>query len=205
MFTGGAKPKDKAKVDYNALPVPKGYVAGLGRGVGGFVTRSDIGPGMYQATAEKASGQCLLRCVPPLSSVLGAQRRRAARAAAMRRRPPSSRDSSSSMSSWAPMRVSLPTRESTRRTIGRPTRSGTRSTTTWTRGGGTAGKPGSRRRWKSTGTMPQRPAGSAGSGSDLSDGPRPRNSPPSYFFLRTGRRIRRSRSSLRTSSASWPM
>jgi pre-mRNA-processing factor 6 len=48
MFSSaGTKAKEKAKVDYNELPIPKGYVAGLGRGVTGFVTRSDIGPGTY--------------------------------------------------------------------------------------------------------------------------------------------------------------
>ena len=31
------------RVDFNALPVPAGYVAGRGRGATGFVTRSDIG------------------------------------------------------------------------------------------------------------------------------------------------------------------
>jgi PRP1 splicing factor, N-terminal len=31
------------RVDFNALPVPAGYVPGLGRGATGFVTRSDIG------------------------------------------------------------------------------------------------------------------------------------------------------------------
>lgn len=31
------------RVDFNALPVPAGYVPGMGRGATGFVTRSDIG------------------------------------------------------------------------------------------------------------------------------------------------------------------
>lgn len=33
-----------AKTDFNALPKPANYVAGLGRGATGFTTRSDIGP-----------------------------------------------------------------------------------------------------------------------------------------------------------------
>jgi len=50
MFSSaGARTKDKIKLDYNTMPIPKGYVAGLGRGVTGFVTRSDIGPGTYLA------------------------------------------------------------------------------------------------------------------------------------------------------------
>merc|ERR1712217_43210 len=48
MFSSaGTKSKERTPTNYNALPVPKGYVAGLGRGVTGFVTRSDIGPGTY--------------------------------------------------------------------------------------------------------------------------------------------------------------
>eukprot|EP00747_Dinoflagellata_sp_TGD_P155376 gnl/TRDRNA2_/TRDRNA2_177576_c0_seq1.p1 gnl/TRDRNA2_/TRDRNA2_177576_c0~~gnl/TRDRNA2_/TRDRNA2_177576_c0_seq1.p1 ORF type:complete len:636 (-),score=14.38 gnl/TRDRNA2_/TRDRNA2_177576_c0_seq1:929-2836(-) len=50
MFSSaGAKTKEKVKLDYCTMPIPKGYVAGLGRGVTGFVTRSDIGPGTYLA------------------------------------------------------------------------------------------------------------------------------------------------------------
>merc|ERR1712170_138574 len=57
MFSSaGAKTKKKTKVDYNELPIPKGYVAGLGRGVTGFVTRSDIGPGTY-TTGEGEEGK----------------------------------------------------------------------------------------------------------------------------------------------------
>lgn len=49
MFsTGGKAKKDRPKVDFNAIPAPKGYVAGLGRGAAGFTTRSDIGPGSYK-------------------------------------------------------------------------------------------------------------------------------------------------------------
>jgi pre-mRNA-processing factor 6 len=48
MFSAaGIKTKKSEKIDYNSLPIPKGYIAGLGRGVTGFVTRSDIGPGTY--------------------------------------------------------------------------------------------------------------------------------------------------------------
>ena len=32
------------RVDWNNVPVPQGYVPGLGRGASGFTTRSDIGP-----------------------------------------------------------------------------------------------------------------------------------------------------------------
>lgn len=32
------------RVDWNNVPVPAGYVPGLGRGASGFTTRSDIGP-----------------------------------------------------------------------------------------------------------------------------------------------------------------
>jgi hypothetical protein len=32
------------KVNWNAVPVPSGYVPGMGRGAAGFTTRSDIGP-----------------------------------------------------------------------------------------------------------------------------------------------------------------
>ena len=31
------------RIDFNSLPIPKGYVPGVGRGAAGFVTRSDIG------------------------------------------------------------------------------------------------------------------------------------------------------------------
>eukprot|EP00746_Dinoflagellata_sp_MGD_P159504 gnl/MRDRNA2_/MRDRNA2_86717_c0_seq1.p3 gnl/MRDRNA2_/MRDRNA2_86717_c0~~gnl/MRDRNA2_/MRDRNA2_86717_c0_seq1.p3 ORF type:complete len:408 (+),score=33.06 gnl/MRDRNA2_/MRDRNA2_86717_c0_seq1:4062-5285(+) len=48
MFSNARnRSKEIKKIDYNSLPLPKGYVAGLGRGVTGFVTRSDIGPGTY--------------------------------------------------------------------------------------------------------------------------------------------------------------
>ena len=32
------------RVDWNHVPIPQGYVPGLGRGASGFTTRSDIGP-----------------------------------------------------------------------------------------------------------------------------------------------------------------
>jgi pre-mRNA-processing factor 6 len=32
------------KTDWNSVPVPQGYIPGLGRGASGFTTRSDIGP-----------------------------------------------------------------------------------------------------------------------------------------------------------------
>lgn len=49
MFnTGGKGRKERPKVDFNAIPAPKGYVAGIGRGAAGFTTRSDIGPGSYK-------------------------------------------------------------------------------------------------------------------------------------------------------------
>ncbi|KAK2076843.1 hypothetical protein QBZ16_005070 [Prototheca wickerhamii] len=41
-----------AKIDFNALKPPPGYVAGLGRGASGFTTRSDIGPSMPAPEAQ---------------------------------------------------------------------------------------------------------------------------------------------------------
>lgn len=45
------------RIDWNAMPVPKGYIAGLGRGASGFTTRSDIGPARAAtAVKEKVDG-----------------------------------------------------------------------------------------------------------------------------------------------------
>ena len=45
-----------AKIDFNALKPPPGYVAGLGRGASGFTTRSDIGPSMPAPEAQVCLG-----------------------------------------------------------------------------------------------------------------------------------------------------
>ena len=45
------------KVDFNAIPIPAGYVPGMGRGASGFTTRSDIGPA--RAGAAIAGGDAV--------------------------------------------------------------------------------------------------------------------------------------------------
>ncbi|CAG9460105.1 unnamed protein product [Pedinophyceae sp. YPF-701] len=45
----------RPKIDFNSLPVPRGYVPGLGRGATGFTTRSDIGPAKF--TPGQGAGQ----------------------------------------------------------------------------------------------------------------------------------------------------
>jgi hypothetical protein len=47
------------RVDFNALPVPAGYVAGRGRGASGFVTRSDIGSARAGAVPGAAPGDAV--------------------------------------------------------------------------------------------------------------------------------------------------
>ena len=42
MLNGGALLPGQ-RIDFNSLPIPAGYVPGVGRGAAGFVTRSDIG------------------------------------------------------------------------------------------------------------------------------------------------------------------
>lgn len=49
-------PLPGARIDFNALKAPAGYVAGMGRGAAGFTTRSDIGPSMPTPGAAKAGG-----------------------------------------------------------------------------------------------------------------------------------------------------
>ena len=39
--------------DFLGKPAPAGYVAGLGRGASGFVTRPDIGPARAEITIEE--------------------------------------------------------------------------------------------------------------------------------------------------------
>lgn len=54
------------RVDWNAVPAPAGYVAGLGRGATGFTTRSDIGPARPGAAPGAQVRGCgaAVPCVP---------------------------------------------------------------------------------------------------------------------------------------------
>lgn len=50
------------RIDFNSLPIPAGYVPGVGRGASGFVTRSDIGsvrtaPGAPPQTVRQKEGR----------------------------------------------------------------------------------------------------------------------------------------------------
>ena len=47
-------PPGAPRADFNAMPVPAGYVPGAGRGATGFMTRSDIGSA--RAAAPGAPG-----------------------------------------------------------------------------------------------------------------------------------------------------
>lgn len=62
------EPSPGQRIDWNAVPVPLGYVPGLGRGATGFTTRSDIGParpgagpgGEVRAHGERVHGGTLV-------------------------------------------------------------------------------------------------------------------------------------------------
>lgn len=64
------------KVDFNAIPVPKNYVAGMGRGATGFTTRSDIGPAKFGAAAD--GGVRLATLLPELCAHHATQQEAAA-------------------------------------------------------------------------------------------------------------------------------
>lgn len=44
------------RMDWNSMPVPSGYVPGLGRGAAGFTTRSDIGPARAASKTDDKEG-----------------------------------------------------------------------------------------------------------------------------------------------------
>eukprot|EP00955_Chlamydomonas_euryale_P091186 364602-Chlamydomonas_euryale.AAC.12 len=52
-----------SRVDWNSVPVPAGYVPGLGRGASGFTTRSDIGPARAATAVKDKVGTCMHACV----------------------------------------------------------------------------------------------------------------------------------------------
>ena len=59
-------PPGAPRADFNAMPVPAGYVPGAGRGATGFMTRSDIGSARTAAPGapggpvrkEEGGGRC---------------------------------------------------------------------------------------------------------------------------------------------------
>jgi hypothetical protein len=60
------------KTDYNAIPAPSNYVAGLGRGATGFTTRSDIGPARLAPEMPSVSRalQVMMRAMAMLQQYL---------------------------------------------------------------------------------------------------------------------------------------
>ena len=64
LNSSSSRAANSEKVNFNAVPSPKNYVAGLGRGATGFTTRSDIGPA--RAAPDMPSHIDVKRPDPPL-------------------------------------------------------------------------------------------------------------------------------------------
>ena len=52
-----------SRVDWNSVPIPAGYVPGLGRGASGFTTRSDIGPSRAAKVENKVGHGTSAACL----------------------------------------------------------------------------------------------------------------------------------------------